>query len=305
MWHAMRDLQPLEFARFTGHVAREITACIDELAVSTRSGRETLELVLPMPFAMAMAVAHVPDAAALPMPPEPIATFLADAAAACRRVARDDDASAALSIALGTQAATAVLEGVDDRAYVTWAIYRSYVEVLLQTDPLPPEIERAALAIFQSGVRIAVGRVVAHLAPELYRQIHQSSVMLRAAFAEAGPDLAKAPDVPPLAAWFLKGLSNEGIPTGLQAAAFCAGYWACRRVFKTENQSCDLSGVTRDDMLTWLGKDELDFGGVLPEDAFDAIGPLAAPWKLADIRRPLTGGALIAVAEQSCAAARR
>jgi hypothetical protein len=165
MWDAMRGLEPGEFGRFTGHVAREITVCMDEVGISPNTDRETLEVVLPMPFATAMAVAHVPDGAALPMPPEPSATFLRKAAAACRRVATSEDSGYALPIALGNQAATAVqslrdlppseLEGVDERLYLTWSIYRSYLEVLLEEDPLPPETERAALAIFQSGLRVA------------------------------------------------------------------------------------------------------------------------------------------------------
>jgi len=165
MWVAMRSLEPGEFGRFTSHVAREITDCIDEVGISPSTDRETLELVLPMPFATAMAVAHVPDAAALPMPPEPFAAFLRKGAAACRRIATSDDPGYALPIALGSQAAMAVqsirnlppseLEGIDQRLYLTWSIYRSYVEVLLEEDPLRPETDRAALAIFQSGMRVA------------------------------------------------------------------------------------------------------------------------------------------------------
>jgi hypothetical protein len=165
MWDAMRGLEPNEFGRFTSHVAREITVCMNEVGISPSTDRATLELVLPMPFATAMAVAHVPDAAALPMLPEPFATFLRESAAACRRISASEDSGYALPIALGSQAATAVqsfrnlppseLEGIDERMYLTWSIYRSYVEVLLQQDPLHPETERAALAIFQSGMRMA------------------------------------------------------------------------------------------------------------------------------------------------------
>ncbi len=163
MWDAMRGLEPAEFARFISHVAREIAICMNEVGISPNTEREVLEGVLPMPFATAMAAAHVPDAAALPIPPEPFAGFLRAAAAACRRVARGEDSGYALPIALGSRAATAVqslrdlprteLDGIDEQMYLTWAIYRSYLEVLLETDPLSPETESTALALFQSGMR--------------------------------------------------------------------------------------------------------------------------------------------------------
>lgn len=165
MWDVMRGLEPAEFSRFTAHVAREIAVCMDEVGISPSTDRETLQLMLPMPFATAMADARVPDPAALAMPPEPFATFLRLAATACRRVATSDDSGYALPIALGSQAATAVqslrglpaseLEGIDERAYLLWAIYRSYLEILLDEDPLAAEVERTALALFQSGMRAA------------------------------------------------------------------------------------------------------------------------------------------------------
>jgi hypothetical protein len=154
MWKSMQGLAPAEFARFTSLVARQISECIDDCDISTATDRDTLLFMLPMPFAIAMADAHVPGGSDLPMLPEPAASLCRDAAAACNRLAAPD-AGAELPIALGSQAATAVLEGVDESAYMRWAIYRSYLEVLLNADPLPPETERAALAMFQSGLRVS------------------------------------------------------------------------------------------------------------------------------------------------------
>jgi hypothetical protein len=166
MWDAMRVLEPGEFMRFTGHAAGEITACVDQVPITENTDDDTLRLILPMPFAEAMAVAHTQDRPAGVELPQPIAGFLEEAAAACRRVAaRDAAGTFAFPIGLGDKAAAAVKSllslppsesrGIDVRAYLIWSIYRSYVEVVLDSDPLPPETERAALALFQSGQRIA------------------------------------------------------------------------------------------------------------------------------------------------------
>ncbi len=155
MWSAMRTLQPAEFGRFTGLAAREISVCVDEAGISPGSNRVELELLLPLPFVAAMAAAPDSRLAKMPLPPEPFAGFLRDGAAACQRLAASSNSGASLPLALGEQAARAVLEGVDDPAYLTWAIYRAYLEVLLEVDPLPGDTERASLELFQSGLRTA------------------------------------------------------------------------------------------------------------------------------------------------------
>ncbi len=67
MWSTMGGLEPAEFGRFTGLAANEITVCVDATGVSPGSDRMELELVLPMPFAAAMAAAPDPRLAAMPL----------------------------------------------------------------------------------------------------------------------------------------------------------------------------------------------------------------------------------------------
>jgi hypothetical protein len=166
MWEAMQRLHPGEVMRFTGNAAREITACVDEVPITPHTDDETLQLILPMPFAEAMAGASTEDHADLNGLPREIVAFLEATAEGCRRVAaRDAAGTYAFPVALGKQATVAIrsllelpadeLAGLDIRRYTIWSIYRSYIEVLLGSDPLPPEMERAALAVFESGQRIA------------------------------------------------------------------------------------------------------------------------------------------------------
>jgi hypothetical protein len=153
MWHVMSSLTTAGFGRFTGLVAREIVSCVAEVGVSPQTDRDTLELVLPMPFAIAMANASDPEHADTTIPPGAAATFMNDAATACRMMSNGGEVG--LSLAIGRQAALAVLEGVDDLRYIHWAIYRSYVEVLLGQDPLDSETEAVALSLFQSALRVS------------------------------------------------------------------------------------------------------------------------------------------------------
>ncbi len=153
MWSAMATLQPSEFMRFTGIVAGGIASMVEALDISPDTDEESLVTVIPMNFALAMAEASMPDGESQPMPPEPFANFLHQAALACRELAAPGADGMELPLRLGSQGAAAVVEGVHDVDYVRWSIYRTYIEVLLDLDPLPPKTETCAIQLFQSGLR--------------------------------------------------------------------------------------------------------------------------------------------------------
>ncbi len=155
MWKTMANLHPMEFVRFTGLVANEIATCVSQIGISTSSDSETLAFVLSQVFANAMARSKDPRAASQELPADPHATLLRDVASAGRRIAAPESDGAEFSFKIGPHAANAVLEGVDEIDYIGWSIYRSYLEVLRDNDPLPPTTESAAIDLFQSGLRIS------------------------------------------------------------------------------------------------------------------------------------------------------